>query len=182
MEHAKQEAIFGGGCFWCLEALFEDVRGVESVQSGYAGGSLNAPSYEQVSSGTTGHAEVVRIVFDPKQVSYADLVRLFFHAHDPTTMNRQGNDEGTQYRSIILFVGEEQKATALQVIKEITEKQLWPRPLVTQVEPLQHFWPAEAYHNDYFRLHPEQGYCRVIIAPKVAKFRREHRDMLKSMH
>jgi len=179
MDGTKQVAVWGGGCFWCLEAIYQDVNGVDSVAPGYGGGSQDNPTYAQVCSGTTGHAEVVRIVFDTTKIHYEDLVRLFFHVHDPTTLNRQGHDEGTQYRSIILYQDESQRVTALRVMGELEKQRLWPNPWVTQLVPLQTFWPAESYHRNYFQNNPAQGYCRLVIAPKLAQFRKEHRELLR---
>ena len=176
---ATELATLGGGCFWCLEAVFKDLRGVERVTSGYAGGHVPNPSYKQVCTDTTGHAEVVQIAFDPAQVSYADLLRVFFTIHDPTTKDRQGNDVGRQYRSIILTHSPEQQATAEAVMKEITDEKLWPKPLTTEVQPLDAFYPAEPEHHDYFARNPWSGYCQAIIAPKVAKFRKQYQDRLK---
>lgn len=175
-----EKATFGGGCFWCLEAVYDQIEGVEIVVSGYAGGHTPNPSYEQVCTGRTGHAEVTQITFDPEVVSYEDLLNVFFSIHDPTTLNRQGADVGTQYRSIILAHTPEQKAAAEAKIAELEEVSLWDIPIVTQVEDLGKFYPAEAYHQDYFTQHPNEGYCRVVIAPKVAKFRKQHLDKLKA--
>ncbi len=171
-------ATLGGGCFWCLEAVFEQVRGVEAVVSGYAGGTVDHPSYEQVCSGTTGHAEVVQIRFDPATVSYRTLLDIFFAIHDPTTPNRQGNDRGPQYRSIILYHDAEQKRIAEQAMEAASR--LWPAPLVTELQPLDRFWPAEEVHQGYFRTHPYQPYCQFVVAPKVAKFRERFAPWLKS--
>jgi len=167
----RETATFGGGCFWCLEAVFELLKGVEKVQSGYAGGQLPNPTYEQVCNGATGHAEVVRITYDPTVVSYRELLDVFFAFHDPTTLNRQGNDRGTQYRSAIYFHGPEQKAEAEGAIARLMAEGAFPDPIVTEVAPLEAFYPAEDYHNEYFRRHPGQPYCEWVIAPKVAKFR-----------
>ena len=172
-------ATFGGGCFWCLDAVFRDVRGVEQVVSGYAGGHVPNPTYEQVCTGTTGHAEVTQITFDPSVVSYADLLKVLFAIHDPTTPNRQGADVGPQYRSIILYHSPEQKAEAERVIAELTEANIFGAPIVTQVVPFDTFYPAEGYHQDYYARNPNQGYCRAVIAPKVAKFRAQHLAQLK---
>jgi len=161
-------AVFGGGCFWCLDAQFKLVQGVKSVISGYAGGTTKNPTYEQVCTETTGHAEVVQVEFDPSVVSYADLLRKFFHAHDPTTLNRQGADVGTSYRSIILYRDATQKAGAEEIKKEAQKD--WPDPIVTEIAPLQAFYKAEDYHQDYFAKNPTQGYCRLVVAPKVRKF------------
>lgn len=176
---SEEIATLGGGCFWCLEAVFKDLRGVGSVMSGYAGGTVNHPSYKQVCAGNTGHAEVVQVRFDPDQLPYADLLRVFFAIHDPTTRNRQGNDVGTQYRSIILTHSEAQRQAAQQVMQEVTAAKLWHASLVTEVEPLVTFYPAEAEHHDYFSRNPWSGYCQVVIAPKVAKFRKQFLDRLK---
>ncbi|MFN8449294.1 MAG: peptide-methionine (S)-S-oxide reductase MsrA [Anaerolineae bacterium] len=176
---ATEVATLAGGCFWCLEAVYDELKGVEDVVSGYAGGRRPNPSYEQVCTGTTGHAEVVQIAFNPDEVSFRDLLDVFFTIHDPTTLNRQGADVGTQYRSAIFYHSPEQKAVAEQTIRELTEAQVWDNPIVTEVTPLDTFYPAEAYHQEYFRHHPDQGYCRVVIAPKVAKFRKHYLERLK---
>ena len=168
-----------GGCFWCLEAAFQDLKGVEQVQSGYAGGHVANPSYEDVCTGTTGHAEVVQITFDPSVVSFDDLLHVFFTIHDPTTLNRQGGDVGTQYRSAIFYHSPEQKGTAERVIAELQAENVWDDPIVTEVKPLAAFYPAEEYHRDYYRRNPNQGYCRAVIAPKVAKIRKLYFDKLK---
>jgi peptide-methionine (S)-S-oxide reductase len=175
----REVATLAGGCFWCLEAAFQDLRGVENVQSGYAGGRVANPSYEDVCTGTTGHAEVVQITFDPQVVTFEDLLHVFFTIHDPTTLNRQGADVGTQYRSAIFFHSPEQKATAERVIAELQTQKLWDEPVVTELKPLTAFYPAEEYHRDYFRRNPNQGYCRAVIAPKVAKVRKLYFDRLK---
>uniref|UniRef100_A0A6P4FGV5 peptide-methionine (S)-S-oxide reductase n=1 Tax=Drosophila rhopaloa TaxID=1041015 RepID=A0A6P4FGV5_DRORH len=156
-----ETAILGGGCFWCVEAVLVSINGVLSVQSGYAGGKTENPTYKEVCSGLTGHAEVVEVIFDPAVISYAQLLRIFFTLHDPTTLNRQGNDRGTQYRSVIFWTSEEQRETAEAVRQEIEQSGLWNAPLVTQIEPLTKFWPAEAEHDDYFRRNPDNGYCQV---------------------
>ena len=163
-----ETAVFGGGCFWCLDAQFKLVNGVKSVVSGYAGGTTKNPSYEQVCTETTGHAEVIQVEFDPGVVTYADLLRKFFHAHDPTTLNRQGADVGTSYRSIILYSDANQKKVAEEIKNEA--QKVWPDPIVTEVAPLQAFYKAEDYHQDYFAKNPTQGYCRAVVAPKVKKF------------
>jgi peptide-methionine (S)-S-oxide reductase len=173
-------ATLGGGCFWCLEAIYEKLRGVRDVGSGYSGGHVENPSYEAVCSGTTGHAEVVRIVFDSEMISYKELLQVFFTIHDPTTLNRQGADVGTQYRSVIFYHSPEQKNIAEQTIQELNRTDLWKNPIVTEVLPFDDFYPAEDYHQEYYRRNPNQGYCRVIIDPKVAKFRKEFFDKLKS--
>lgn len=175
----REQATLGGGCFWCLEAVYVELQGVENVVSGYAAGAIANPTYEQVCGGRTGHAEVVQVTFDPAVVSYADLLDVFFTIHDPTTLNRQGNDVGTQYRSIILTHSPEQAQTARAKIAEVQQRGEWGAPLVTQVQPLDVFYPAEAYHQSYFANNPYQGYCQVVVAPKVAKFRKQHVDRLK---
>jgi peptide-methionine (S)-S-oxide reductase len=176
-QSATQVAILGGGCFWCLEAVYLEVRGVSKVESGYMGGHDTAPTYEEVCGGTTGHAEVVRLEFDPAVISFHDLLEVFFTIHDPTTLNRQGNDVGTQYRSVIFYDGPEQEATARKVIAEMAN--VWDGPIVTQVEPRATWYRAEDYHQDYFRQHPLQGYCAFVVAPKVVKFRKTFTDRLK---
>jgi len=175
----REIATLAGGCFWCLEAVYLELRGVLGVQSGYAGGHVPHPSYELVCTGTTGHAEVVQVTFDPDEVSYRDLLDVFFTIHDPTTLNRQGNDVGTQYRSAIFYHSAEQKAEAERTIAELAAERVWDDPIVTEVEPLTEFYPAEEYHRDYFRLHPDQAYCRAVIAPKVAKARKAFLEKLK---
>ena len=175
----SEVATLAGGCFWCLEAAFQDLRGVQQVVSGYAGGHVPHPSYKQVCTGTTGHAEVVQITFDPAVVSFADLLHVFFTIHDPTTLNRQGEDVGTQYRSAIFYHTPEQTATAERVIRELQAEHVWDAPVVTELAPLTAFYPAEEYHRDYYRRNPNQGYCRAVIAPKVAKIRKLYFDKLK---
>jgi peptide-methionine (S)-S-oxide reductase len=167
-----ERATLGGGCFWCLEAVFLDLKGVLQVVSGYAGGSTPNPTYEQVCSGRTGHAEVVQVTFDPAVITYKEVLEVFFVIHDPTTLNRQGADSGTQYRSVIFTHTPEQQAMAHRVIKELETAQLWNGTIVTDVAPLKEFFPAEAYHQNYYRSNPQQPYCLAVIAPKVAKFRR----------
>lgn len=179
MSATTETATLGGGCFWCLEAVFKDLRGVTWVMSGYAAGEVPNPSYKAVCTGTTGHAEVVQVKFDPKELSYADLLRVFFTIHDPTTRDRQGNDVGSQYRSIILTHADAQAATAREVMQEITAAKLWPGSLVTQVEPLTVFYEAEPEHHDYFAQNPWSGYCQVVVAPKVAKFKKTFADRVK---
>jgi peptide-methionine (S)-S-oxide reductase len=174
-----ETATLGGGCFWCLEAVYKDLKGVERVVSGYAGGQALNPTYEQVCGGRTGHAEVVQITFDPNVLSYRDLLDVFFTIHDPTTKDRQGADVGPQYRSIILYHSPEQKAEAQRAIAEQGEKGIWSAPIVTEVVPLETFWPGEGYHQDYYERNPRQRYCQIVIAPKVAKFRKEHLARLK---
>ena len=170
----------GGGCFWCLEAVYDELIGVEDVVSGYAGGSVPNPSYEAVCSERTGHAEVVQIKFDPQVTSFREILEVFFAIHDPTTLNQQGADVGTQYRSAIFYHTEAQKETALQVIEEINQAGIWGSPIVTEVTPLDVFYPAEDYHQEYFRNNPNQGYCRVVVAPKVAKFRAKFANKMRS--
>jgi len=174
----EEVATLGGGCFWCLEAVFKDLRGVSWVMSGYAAGQVTNPSYKAVCSGTTGHAEVVQVKFDPAELSYADLLRVFFTIHDPTTLNRQGNDIGTQYRSIILAHSDAQRVTAQAVMKEIADAGVWRNKLVTQLEPFTVFYQAEEEHHDYFARNPWTGYCQVVVAPKVSKFRKQFADRL----
>lgn len=174
-----EQATLGGGCFWCLEAVFEQLRGVIKVESGYAGGSVPAPTYQQVCSGQTGHAEVVQVTFDPAVLSYEDLLHVFFAIHDPTTLNRQGADVGTQYRSVIFYHSPEQQVVAQRQIAELNAARLWPVPLVTEVTPLTAFFPAEDYHHGYFRRNPGQPYCQAVIAPKIAKFRKQFGDKLR---
>lgn len=172
-------ATLAGGCFWCLEAVYNELRGVESVVSGYAGGQVANPSYEQVCSGRTGHAEVVQVTFDSNAISYRELLEVFFTIHDPTTLNRQGADVGTQYRSAIFFQSPEQEATARDVIREQTASGTWSAPIVTEVQPLDVFYPAEAYHQQYFERNPYQPYCQIVVAPKVAKARQRYLARLK---
>jgi peptide-methionine (S)-S-oxide reductase len=175
----KEIATLAGGCFWCLEAVYDQLRGVEDVVSGYSGGRRPNPTYEQVCSGATGHAEVVQIAFDPEVISYRDMLGVFFAIHDPTTLNRQGADVGTQYRSAIFYHSEEQKAAAQEMIAEINTLAIWPKPVVTEVAPFEAFYPAEEYHQEYFARNPLQGYCQAVVAPKVAKFRKQFLDRLK---
>jgi len=177
--HSTESATVGGGCFWCLEAVFEPLAGVLKVESGYAGGR-GRPTYEEVCSGRTGHAEVVQVTFDPAQISYRDLLEIFFAFHDPTTPNRQGPDVGTQYRSVIFHHSSEQKATAEQVIAELGAAGVFGAPIVTQLLPLETFHPGEEYHQGYYRRNPEQGYCRAMIAPKLAKLRAKYAARLKT--
>ena len=175
----REIATLAGGCFWCLEAVYLELRGVVGVQSGYAGGHVPNPSYQLVCTGTTGHAEVVQITFDPDEISYRDLLDVFFTIHDPTTLNRQGNDVGTQYRSAVFYHSPEQQTTVEQAIAELAAEKVWDDPIVTEVVPFTEFYAAEEYHRDYFRLHPEQAYCRAVIAPKVAKARKAFFERLK---
>jgi peptide-methionine (S)-S-oxide reductase len=177
----KEIATLGGGCFWCVETVFNNLQGVESAVSGYSGGAAPNPSYKQVCSGTTGHAEVVQVTFDPSVVSFRQILEVFFTIHDPTTLNRQGNDIGTQYRSAIFYHSPEQKATAEEVIREFTSAKMWGNPIVTEVTPFQAFYPAEDYHQRYFENNPDQPYCRMVVAPKVAKFRKHYLSRLKKV-
>jgi peptide-methionine (S)-S-oxide reductase len=174
---ATQTAILGGGCFWCTEAVFQQLKGVSLVESGYTGGRNPNPTYEQICEGTTGHAEVVRVSFDPDVISYRELLEIFFTVHDPTTLNRQGNDAGTQYRSVIYFDTPEQQDTARHVISEMAN--VWDAPIVTELSPAETFYKAENYHQDYFNQNPLQGYCAFIVAPKVAKVRSTFASKLK---
>jgi peptide-methionine (S)-S-oxide reductase len=174
----EETVILGGGCFWCLEAVFTELKGVRAVESGYSGGKVAKPSYEEVCTGTTGHAEVVRIAFDPRVISLHDLLTVFFTVHDPTTLNRQGSDAGTQYRSVIFYQGDEQKVVAQAVLKEVSADKIWDRPLVTQIVPFEAFYKAEGYHQDYYASNPKQPYCRIVIEPKVRKFRETFKDRL----
>jgi peptide-methionine (S)-S-oxide reductase len=177
---AVETATLAGGCFWCLEAAFQELKGVESVESGYSGGTVPNPSYEAVCTGRTGHAETVQVRFDPSVISFRDLLEVFFTIHDPTTLNRQGPDHGTQYRSAVFYHSPDQKATAEQVIAALEAEKIWDQPIVTQVAPLEAFYPAEEYHRDYFRRNPGQGYCQIVIAPKVAKVRKAYFEKLKN--
>jgi peptide-methionine (S)-S-oxide reductase len=172
-------ATLAGGCFWCLEAVFDEAKGIHSVESGYAGGHVENPSYQAVCSGTTGHAEVVQINFDPEIISYRDVLHIFFAIHDPTTLNRQGADVGTQYRSAIFYHDEDQKVIAEQVIEELGAQKIWDNPIITSIEKLDKFYLAEAYHQEYFASNPSQPYCQAVVAPKVAKFRKQFLEMLK---
>ncbi len=173
-ESSRKVATLGGGCFWCLEAVFEQLRGVEKVVSGYSGGTVSNPTYRQVCAGTTGHVEVVQLTFDPTVISFRELLEVFFTIHDPTTLNRQGADMGTQYRSAIFYHTPEQKATTEEVITRLNAVRIWNAPIVTEVSPSTAFYPAEDYHQQYFRRNPDQAYCRAVIAPKVAKFRKQY--------
>ncbi len=178
-ERKLETATLAGGCFWCVEAVFDDLRGVESVESGYTGGDVPSPSYQQVCTGATGHAEAVRIEFDPSVVSYRELLEVFFTVHDPTTLNRQGADVGTQYRSAIFYHTPEQRETAEQVIAELDAEKIWDAPIVTEIAAAGEFYPAEDYHQEYFANNPNQPYCRAVVAPKVAKFRQKYLAKLK---
>jgi peptide-methionine (S)-S-oxide reductase len=175
----REVATLAGGCFWCTEAIFKQLRGVDAVMPGYAGGHVANPTYKQVCDGSTGHAEAVQIVFDPKAISYLDILHVFFTTHDPTTLNRQGADMGTQYRSAVFTHSDAQAKDAKAVIAEVTREKLYPNKIVTEVTAFTSFYPAEEYHRDYFARNPEQGYCRAVVAPKVAKFREKYRAKLK---
>lgn len=177
---STETATLAGGCFWCTEAVFSDLQGVLRVVPGYAGGTVPHPTYEQVCTGRTGHAEAVEITYDPRVVSFRDLLGIFFTTHDPTTLNRQGNDVGTQYRSAVFYRDAAQKATAEEVVRELAEARVWRRKIVTEIVPYSAFYEAEEYHHNYFRRNPEKGYCQVVIAPKVAKFRKQYADRLRS--
>ncbi len=174
-----QTATLAGGCFWCLEAVFDEVKGVHSVESGYTGGQAANPTYQQVCSDTTGHAEAVRVSFDPGVISYREILNVFFAIHDPTSLNRQGADVGRQYRSAIFYHDPEQKAQAEQAIRELNQQHIWDKPIVTEVVKLDKFYQAEDYHQEYFSRNPYQPYCQAVVAPKVAKFRKQHLEMLK---
>ena len=179
LNNHNEIATLAGGCFWCLEAVYDQLNGVVDVVSGYAGGHVENPSYEVVCTGQTGHAEVVQITFDPGVVSYRELLAVFFTIHDPTSLNRQGADVGTQYRSVIFYHSPEQKATAEAVMRELEGEKLWGKPIVTELAPYTVFYPAEQYHQEYFQRNPYQGYCSAVIAPKVAKFRAKYLEKLK---
>lgn len=174
-----ETATLAGGCFWCVEAVFDDLKGVEDVVSGYSGGHVENPTYRQVCDGNTGHAEVVQVKFDPNVISFKDVLHVFFSVHDPTTLNRQGNDVGTQYRSAIFFHSDEQKRIAEETIREIEAEKVWDDPIVTEVTKFEKFWPAEDYHQEYFANNPNQPYCSAVVGPKVAKFRQKFVDRLK---
>lgn len=167
-----ETATLGAGCFWCIEAVFQDLKGVHKVVSGYTGGKVNNPTYQEVCTGSTGHAEVAQITFDPAVISFAEVLEVFWLTHDPTTLNRQGADKGTQYRSAIFYHSPEQKAAAEKSLAETDASDLWPNPIVTEISPLTVFYPAEDYHQDYFKTNPNQPYCRAVISPKVQKFRK----------
>ena len=179
MDGKTELATFGGGCFWCVEAIFDRVTGVQIVISGYSGGTVSNPTYKQITTGSTGHAEVVQIRFDPNQISYLELLEIFFKTHDPTTLNRQGPDVGTQYRSIVLYHTQEQRIQAQEVIEELNEARIWESPIVTQVVPFETFYTAENYHQEYFENNPNQGYCRMVVQPKVEKFEKIFSKKLK---
>lgn len=179
-EATEMQAMFGAGCFWCVEAIFEELKGVTSVESGYAGGNSDAPTYQEVCSGDTGHAEVVRITYDPAQVPYEKLLEVFFRTHDPTTLNRQGPDHGSQYRSAIFYFDEAQKETAERIKMELDKSGAFKQPIVTEIVASAPFYPAEDYHQDYFRKNPEAGYCQYSIQPKIDKFKKVFADSLKA--
>jgi peptide-methionine (S)-S-oxide reductase len=178
-DHKVETATLAGGCFWCVEAVFDELRGVESVESGYTGGSVERPTYQQVCTGGTGHAEAVRVTFDPSVVSYRELLEVFFTVHDPTTLNRQGGDVGTQYRSAIFYHTPEQREIAEQTIADLNAEKIWDAPIVTEVAPAAEFYTAEDYHQEYFQNNASQPYCRAVVAPKVAKFRQKFLAKLK---
>ena len=182
MEHKTQIAVFGGGCFWCTEAVFKMMKGVSRVVPGYAGGMTVNPTYEQVCSGNTGHVEVVRVEYDPGQVKYEDLLTVFFASHDPTTLNRQGNDIGTQYRSVIFYTTDEQKEVAQKIITGTNNSNEHGTPIVTTVEPLSNFYEAEEYHHDYYAQNPNKGYCAVVINPKLEKVQQKYTDLLQDIY
>jgi peptide-methionine (S)-S-oxide reductase len=179
MVNALETIVLGGGCFWCTEAVFVKVKGIADVESGYSNGHAERPSYEQVCSGTTGHNEVVKLTYDPAQISLRQILEIFFVIHDPTTLNRQGNDSGAQYRSGIYYSTPEQKQLADEVIRQMSQDKLFGKPIVTEVLPLSNYWPAEEYHQDFFEKNPHQGYCVAVAAPKVAKFRKTFSDLVK---
>jgi len=179
MKEKFEIATFGGGCFWCTEAIFERVKGVQEVESGYAGGHVSYPDYKMVTSGTTGHAEVIQITFDPEVVTYLELLEIFFKTHDPTTLNRQGADVGTQYRSIVLYHNEQQNKLAREVLDELDSEGIWSDPIVTEVQAFEEFYSAEAYHQEYFENNPNEGYCRLVITPKLEKFEKVFKEKLK---
>ncbi|MDF2177781.1 peptide-methionine (S)-S-oxide reductase MsrA [Aliiglaciecola sp. CAU 1673] len=174
-----QQATLAGGCFWCIESAFNSVDGVESAYSGYAGGHVTNPTYEQVCKGDTGHAEVVRVIFDSDKLSYRDVLEIFFALHNPTQLNRQGNDIGEQYRSAIFYHDAEQKAEAEKIVAEISEQQVWPEPVVTQIVEVNNYYQAEDYHQDYFNNNPQNQYCNMVVAPKLAKFKKKFAEKLK---
>ena len=178
-ESGLEKATFGSGCFWCTEAIFENLNGVTSVVSGYAGGHVDNPTYEEVCTGTTGHAEVTQITYDPKIITYDELLEVFWKTHDPTTLNRQGNDVGTQYRSVIFYHNSEQKELAEKYKIELDKSGAWDNPIVTEISPLTNYFPAENYHQDYYNNNPNQGYCAFVIAPKLEKFKKVFKDKLK---
>ncbi len=179
MNKKTEEATFGAGCFWCVEAIYELIEGVTHVESGYSGGHVENPSYREVTTGKTGHAEVARVHFDPDVISYEELLEVFWHTHDPTTLNRQGNDVGPMYRSVIFYHNEEQKRIAEASLRKTEASGLWDDPIVTAIEPLTNYYVAENYHQNYFENNPNAGYCAYVIAPKVAKFKKEYKHLLK---
>jgi peptide-methionine (S)-S-oxide reductase len=180
MSNKLETATLGAGCFWCVEAIFQNLKGVHSVVSGYSGGSVENPTYKQICTGMTGHAEVIQITFDPQIISFAEVLYVFWRTHDPTTLNRQGSDVGTQYRSAIFYHSEEQRALAEKSRQETDGSGLWPNPIVTEITPFRKFYQAEAYHQNFYRLNPHQPYCQAIIDPKVRKFKKEFKDKLKN--
>lgn len=180
IEPKKETVIFGGGCFWCTEAIFKELKGVISVTPGYAGGSIENPTYEQVCSGKTGHAEVIKVEFDPLIIKFKDLLKVFFATHDPTTMNKQGHDVGTQYRSVIFTTNPSQESEIKEAIANINDLELFESPIVTKVEPLTNFYDAEDYHKDYYAKNPTAGYCQMVISPKMAKFRSSYNSLIKN--
>jgi peptide-methionine (S)-S-oxide reductase len=175
----SETAVLGAGCFWCVEAIFQDIKGVEKVESGYSGGNVKNPTYREVCTGTTGHAEVIKLTFDPAVISYEELLTVFFHVHDPTTLNKQGADVGTQYRSAIFYENDDQKKTAEKVKEDTGKSGLWDNPIVTEISGLKDYYPAEDYHQDYYNNNPNQSYCSYVIAPKVRKFYKEFGHLLK---
>jgi peptide-methionine (S)-S-oxide reductase len=180
LTHRSEIATLAGGCFWCMEAVFAELEGVESVVSGYTGGTTTNPTYKEVCSGETGHAEAVQVTFDPNRITYREILEIFFSMHDPTTLNRQGPDTGTQYRSAIFYQDEQQRATAEELISHLNREDIWQNPIVTQLVALDRFYPAEDYHREYFARHSEQAYCRTVISPKVEKLRRRWAERLKT--
>lgn len=181
-QNEMETAVFGAGCFWCVEAVFEELKGVESVVAGYSGGHIKNPAYREVCSGRTGHAEVTKITFDPEVISFEELLEVFWQTHDPTTLNRQGADVGTQYRSAVFYTDEEQRKTAEEIKRRLDESGAWDNPIVTEISPLETFYEAEEDHQDYYRNNPEQGYCRAVIRPKLEKFREAFGDKTKTDH
>ena len=179
MDESKQVATFGAGCFWCTEAVFLNVKGVEKVESGYSGGKIKNPSYREICTGTTGHAEVTQITFNPKVVSFEELLEVFWNTHDPTTLNRQGADEGTQYRSVVFYHNDSQKASSQAYLKQLEASKVYKNPIVTEISPLTNFYKAEDYHQNYYALNPNQGYCQYVIRPKVDKFKKQFASKLK---
>lgn len=179
MAQQMEQATFGAGCFWCVEAIFESLKGVSEVEAGYSGGEIKNPTYKEVCSGTTGHAEVARIIFDPEVICFETLVEIFFYTHDPTTLNRQGHDVGTQYRSAIFYHNEQQKKEAEEVKKKVESEGYYSNPIVTEISPLKNYYPAENYHQNYFANNPNQGYCAAVIRPKLQKFMSKYSDLVK---